>query len=325
MATLMLPSSLSRIGRRRSLTAMTALTGGSCSHVPTTDRDRLIGVGGRAPPPSASSRASYFLMGAVCDVDRTPLDRAVAEVEKTGAHSRRRSATSGVSWKTPIDAVAIVTLPITGTPSPRFEPSRGQGRVRLRPLSYSVAEGRMMADASLSTSASPRWATTSTTTFRTTGVWWTRESRKLGRITRAPAGGWRRRRRWCVQTVAGQRGAAPTPTAPLRMLDYDFCLVRLRTAVSPAAVARIVQAVVDYSGGTFSRLLGAHLDVTTWASISGPPWVTSVGGRFLRERRNRDAGHVEAVREYPDLLVCSVCAPPLAGFEHLGRSVALSG
>src|SRR5262249_30247223 len=110
----------------------------------------IVGVGGMG-----TGRLKEFLkqqdvrVSAVCDVDRSHLDRAASEVEKSGQPKpktlgdyRRLLDLKG------IDAVAVVT-PDHWHAIPTVHAFRAGKDVFVeKPLSYSVAEGRAMADAS---------------------------------------------------------------------------------------------------------------------------------------------------------------------------------
>ena len=111
----------------------------------------MIGVGSQG-----MSRLREFLkhadtrIAAISDVDRDHLDRAVAEVEKTrGQRPKAFGDFRRVLEDREIDAVIVVTPDHWhAIPTVRaFE--AGKDVFVEKPLSYSVAEGRMMADASL--------------------------------------------------------------------------------------------------------------------------------------------------------------------------------
>ena len=111
----------------------------------------MIGVGGMG-----TSRLREFLkhpdvrIGAICDVDRAHVDRAVAEVEKTGAHKPRTFGDFRRLVADPeIDAVVVVTPDHWHALASLRAFEAGKDVFVEKPLSYSVAEGRLMADASL--------------------------------------------------------------------------------------------------------------------------------------------------------------------------------
>ncbi len=111
----------------------------------------MIGVGGQG-----TSRLRQFLsqpdvrIGAICDVDRAHTDRAVAEVEKAGGHKPKAFADFRRVLEDPeIDAVAIVTPDHWHALATVRAFEAGKDVFVEKPLSYSVAEGRMMAEGSL--------------------------------------------------------------------------------------------------------------------------------------------------------------------------------
>jgi len=127
----------------------------AASQVPVGPNDQIvlgmIGVGLQG-----TSRLREFLkhpdtrIAAISDVDRDHLDRAVAEVEKIrGQKPKAFSDFRRVLEDREIDAVIVVTPDHWhAIPTVRaFE--AGKDVFVEKPLSYSVAEGRMMADASV--------------------------------------------------------------------------------------------------------------------------------------------------------------------------------
>src|SRR2546425_1352768 len=111
----------------------------------------MIGVGGMG-----TSRLKEFMkhddvrIAAICDVDRRHLDRAVAEVEKVrGGKPRGFGDFRRLLEDKEIDAVAVVT-PDHWHAIPTVHAFKAGKDVFVeKPLSYSVAEGRAMADASV--------------------------------------------------------------------------------------------------------------------------------------------------------------------------------
>jgi predicted dehydrogenase len=144
------------------------------------------------------------------------------------------------------------------------------------------------------------------------------QSGKLGRITRAHcwktgggAGGGR-----------GRGGRASRPTTQPPTLDYDFWLGPApKRPYHPLRSHGSFRRFWDYSGGTFIDFWAHIFDVATWAlDLKAPRAVTSVGGRFFTNDETETPDSVEAILEYPDLLVMFSLRPtPLPGFEHLGH------
>jgi hypothetical protein len=148
------------------------------------------------------------------------------------------------------------------------------------------------------------------------------QSGSLGRITRVhlwkTAGGAR-------PAGTGRGGGAPRPPRPATVpptLDYDFWLGPApNRPYHPLRSHGSFRRWWDYSGGTLIDFWAHIFDVATWAlDLDGPRAVTSVGGRFFTNDETETPDTVEAVLEYPDLLVMFSLRPtPLPGFEHLGQ------
>jgi predicted dehydrogenase len=259
-------------------------------------------------------------IGAICDVDSAHIDRAVAEVEKTHGH---RPKTCGdfrrLLEDREIDAVAVVTPDHWhGLASLRaFE--AGKDVFVEKPLSHNVAEGRMLADASLTYQRVTQMGNhihNDESNYRR--VVELVQSGSLGHITRVhiwktgPGGG----------GGGAGRGGAPRPATKPATLDYDFWLGPApNRPYHPLRSHGSFRRFWDYSGGTFIDFWCHIFDVVSWAlDLGAPQAVTSVGGRFFTNDETETPDTVEAVLEYPNLLVVFSLRPtPLPGFEHLGQ------
>lgn len=285
----------------------------------------MIGVGGMG-----TGRLRQFLkhpdarIGAICDVDRAHVDRAVAEVEKTGAHKPKTFGDFRRVLEDPeIDAVVIVTPDHWHALASVRAFEAGKDVFVEKPLSYSVAEGRMMVDGSLKYKRVTQMGNhihNDEPNYRR--VVELVQSGKLGRITRAHlwktgggAGGGGR------AGGAGRGGGAARPTTVPPTLDYDFWLGPApKRPYHPLRSHGSFRRFWDYSGGTFIDFWAHIFDVATWAlDLKAPSAITSVGGRFFTTDATETPDTVEAVIEYPNLLVMFSLRPtPLPGFEHLG-------
>jgi predicted dehydrogenase len=314
------------------LTTMTALNWRVLASQRPNDQIVLgmIGVGGQG-----TSRLRQFLthpdvrIGAICDVDRTHLDRAVAEVEKTGAHKPKAFGDFRRVLEDPeIDAVAIVTPDHWHALATVRAFEAGKDVFVEKPLSYSVAEGRMMADASLKYKRVTQMGNHIHNDFPNyRRVVELVKSGKLGRITRAHCwrtggGGGAARAGGPGQVGAGQAVAvAARPSTAPPELDYDFWLGPApNRPYHPLRSHGSFRRWWDYSGGTFIDFWAHIFDVTSWAlDLGAPRAVTSVGGRFFVNDETETPDSVEALLEYPGLLVMFSLRPTaLPGFEHLG-------
>jgi len=309
------------------LTAMTALNWRVLAHQRPNDQIVLgmIGVGGQG-----TSRLRQFLshpdvrIAAICDVDRAHADRAAAEVEKAGGHKPKIFGDFRRVLTDPeVDAVAIVTPDHWHALASVRAFEAGKDVFVEKPLSYSVAEGRMMADGSLKHKRVTQMGNhihNDMPNYRR--VVELVQSGKLGRITRVHC--WRTGGGGGAARAGGAGragGAAAGPFTVPPTLDYDFWLGPApNRPYHPLRSHGSFRRWWDYSGGTFIDFWAHIFDVVVWAlDLKAPRAATSVGGRFFVTDETETPDTVEALIEYPDLLVMFSLRPtPLPGFEHLG-------
>lgn len=275
----------------------------------------MIGVGSQG-----TGRLNEFLkqpdvrIGGICDVDRRHLDRAVALVEKVKGYKPpafgdfRRLLDSKE-----VDAVAIVTpdhwhaIPTVSA----FE--AGKDVFVEKPLSYSVAEGRAMADASLNHQRVSQMGNH----IHNTGGNYRRvvelvQSGKLGKITRVHL--------W--KTSPTRNFTTNEPSTLPEGFDYDFWLGPApKRPYDPMRSHGHFRQFWDYSGGTFIDFWCHISDVAFWAlDLKAPQTVSAVGGRFFLTDKTEAADTMEAILEFPGLLyIYSFRPTPLPGFEHMGH------
>ena len=275
----------------------------------------FIGVGNQG-----TSRLKEFMqqndvrVGAICDVDKNHLDRAIALVEHDkgykpqGFGDFRRLLESKE-----IDAVTVVTpdhwhaIPTVTA----FE--SGKDVFVEKPLSYSVAEGRAMADGSLNYK---RVTQMGNHIHNTTGnyrrVVELVQSGKLGKITRVHL--------WKTSPTQNFRVREPE-TLPSGF-DYDFWLGPApKRPYDPLRSHGSFRQFWDYSGGTFIDFWCHISDVAFWAlNLKAPTHVSAAGGRFFLTDRTEVPDTLEAILEFPNLLyIYSFRPTPLPGFEHMGH------
>src|ERR1035437_9972619 len=179
------------------------LAAASRSHARAPANDKIqvgfIGLGRQG-----TSRLNEFMKqpdvvaAAVCDLDGTHLDAAVAAVEKAQGHKPAQYHDfRKLLERKDLDAVMVAT-PDHWHALPAIHACQAGKDVFVeKPLAYSIGEGRAMVAAARartylwrsrwpipsaksapwsprrsSTSASPKWGTTSTTIARRTGAWW---------------------------------------------------------------------------------------------------------------------------------------------------------
>jgi len=275
----------------------------------------MIGVGGMG-----TSRLKEFMkhddvrVAAICDVDRGHLDRAVAEVEKVrGSKPRGFGDFRRLLEDKEIQAVAVVTPDHWhAIPTVRaFE--AGKDVFVEKPLSYSIAEGRAMADASLKyrrVSQMGNHIHNDHDNYRR--VVELVRSGKLGRITRVHC--------WKTSPTQPLRTTLPATQPP--ELDYDFWLGPApQRPYHPLRCHVSFRQFWDYSGGTFIDFWCHIVDVAVWAlDLKAPRSVSAVGGRFFIDDETETPDTLEAILEYPELILMFHFRPtPLPGFEHMGH------
>jgi predicted dehydrogenase len=275
----------------------------------------MIGVGGQG-----TGRLKEFLgqpdvrIAAICDVDKRHLDRAIAEVEKARGYKPKGFGDfRRLLDEKEINAVAVVTPDHWhAIPTVRaFE--AGKDVFVEKPLSYSVAEGRAMANASLKYKRVSQMGNH----IHNTGDNYRRvvelvQSGKLGKITRAHC--------WKTSSTRPARTNEPATCPP--ELDYNFWLgpAPLRP-YHPLRSHGSFRHFWDYSGGTFIDFWCHIVDVAVWAlDLKAPRSVAAVGGRFFLNDETETPDNMEAFLEYPGLVLLFSFRPtPLPGFEHMGH------
>jgi predicted dehydrogenase len=186
-----------------------------------------------------------------------------------------------------------------------------------KPLSYSVGEGRAMADASLKykrVSQMGNHIHNDQHNYRR--VVELVQSGKLGKIVRVHV--------WKTSPTEPFKTDQP-PTVPPE-LDYDFWLGPApKRPYHPLRSHYNFRQFWDYSGGTFIDFWCHIMDVVVWAlDLKGPRSISAVGGRFFLKDETEAADTLEAIFEYPELVVTFSFRPtPLPGFEHIGHLGAL--
>ena len=274
----------------------------------------MIGVGGMG-----TGRLRQFLehpdvrIAGICDVDRSHVDRAVAIVESARGYSPKGVEDyRHVLDDREVDAVAIVTPDHWHSiPTVRaFE--AGKDVFVEKPLSYSVAEGRAMADASARhkrVSQMGNHIHNDLPNYRR--VVELVQSGTLGRITRVHVWRTNRTEPWKVDN----------PPTPPPGLNYDFWLGPApKRAYEPLRSHVTYRDFWDYSGGTLIDFWCHIVDVAMWAlDLKAPTSISAAGGRLFVTDATETPDTVEAVLDYPNLVVMFSLRPtPLPGFEHMG-------
>ncbi|MES1258484.1 MAG: Gfo/Idh/MocA family oxidoreductase [Acidobacteriota bacterium] len=274
----------------------------------------LIGVGGQG-----TGRLREFLkqpdvrIAAICDLDPRHLDRAVEIVRSaTGQAPERFTDFRKLLARKDIDAVTVVT-PDHWHAIPTVQAfEAGKDVFVEKPLSFSVAEGRAMADASLN---HKRVSQMGNHIHNTTGnyrrVVELVKSGKLGKITRVHA--------WKASPTANYK--TEEPATPPQGFDYDFWQGPApKKPYTPLRSHFYFRYFWDYSGGMFIDFWCHISDVVFWAlDLKAPTSVSSAGGKFFQTDETETPDVVDAVMEFPELLYTFSLRPtPLPGFEHMG-------
>ena len=273
----------------------------------------LIGVGGMG-----TGRLKEFMthpdvrIAAICDVDGRHRDAAIALVQSTlgyappGEGDFRRLLTNK-----DIDAVAIQTPDHWHAITAVRAMGAGKDVFVEKPLSYSVAEGRAMADASTRHARVTQMGNHIHNTGRNyREVVELVQSGRLGRIQRVTC--WRT---WGSMLTNNEPATKPAE------LDYDFWLGPApKREYQPLRSHLTFRNFWDYSGGTFIDFWCHIMDVAVWAlDLKAPRSVSAMGGRFVVNDATETPDNLEAMLEYPNLLVSFSLRPePPPGFIHMG-------
>ena len=275
----------------------------------------FIGVGGQG-----TGRLREFMkesdvrVSAICDVDRRHLDRAIALVERErGYKPQAFSDFRRLLEVKEIDATTVVTpdhwhaIPTVTA----FE--AGKDVFVEKPLSYSVGEGRAMADASLNYK---RVSQMGNHIHNTTGnyrrVVEMVQSGRLGKITRVHL--------W--KTSPTENFTTEEPATVPAGFDYDFWQGPApKRPYEPLRSHFNYRQFWDYSGGTFIDFWCHISDVAFWAmNLKAPTHISAEGGRFFLTDKTEAPDTLEAILEFPNLLyIFSFRPAPLPGFEHMGH------
>ena len=275
----------------------------------------MIGVGGMG-----MSRVRGFLehpdveIGAVCDVDANHVERAISFIrERDHRMPKAYRDFRDLIDDTDIDAVVVVT-PDHWHALPTIRACEAGKDVFVeKPLSFSVAEGRAMADAAMRHQRVTQMGNhihNDVPNYRR--VVERVKSGQLGRVTRVQL--------WKAASTEG-RGHPPDAPVPAG-LDYDFWLgTAPRRPYNPLRSHFTWRYFWDYSGGEFMDFWCHISDVAYWAlDLVAPTSVSAIGGRFHLDDATETPDTLEAQLAFPGLnYVFRLHPRPLPGFEHMGH------
>jgi len=274
-----------------------------------------IGVGGQGVYRlNELVKADDVRIAAICDLDKRHMEHAIGIVEKArGYKPQGISDFRKLLENKEIDAVTVVTpdhwhaIPTIAA----FE--AGKDVFVEKPMSYSVAEGRAMADASLNHKRVTQMGNhihNDLPNYRR--VVEMVRSGKLGKITRVHA--------WKTSSTRNYRTRNPPACPP--GVDYDFWLGPApKRAYDPLRFHGSFRQFWDYSGGTFIDFWCHISDIAFWAmDWKAATAISSVGGRFFLTDETECSDTQEAILEFPGVLYTYSYRPtPLPGFEHMGQ------
>ena len=274
----------------------------------------LIGAGGMG-----KNRLRGFLdhadveIGAVCDVDARHMAEAAAMVrDRRGREVAGHKDFRRLLEMPDLDAVVVAT-PDHWHAIPTVRACEAGKDVFVeKPLSYSVAEGRAIAEAAATHGRVTQMGNhihNDLPNYRR--VVERIKSGQLGRITRVDL--------WKTSNVE-DRGNPPDQPPPSE-LDYDLWLGPApKRPYNPLRSHNTFRHFWDYSGGTFIDFWCHIADVAYWAlDLRAPSKISATGGRYYTDDATETPDTVHATFEFPDLLMTYTLHPkPMPGYEHMG-------
>jgi predicted dehydrogenase len=290
---------------------------------PPSDRIRVgfVGLGGQG-----TGRLNQFMKHndaeavAVCDVDQTHLDRAVALVEK--AQGRKPEAFHDfrklLETKN-LDAVMVAT-PDHWHALPAIQACQAGMDVFIeKPLAYSIGEGRAMVKAAQKHARITQMGNhihNDLPNYRR--VVEVIRSGALGKINRVD----------CSLKVGAKGVGKAADSAPPPELDYEFWLGPApKRPYNPNRSHFNYRYFWDYSGGYLIDFWCHYTDVVHWAlDLKAPKSVSATGGRWAVDDSAETPDTLEVLCEYPNLILTWTVHPNgRPGFDHMGSSVIFEG
>jgi predicted dehydrogenase len=311
--------------RRTFLQAAAVATAGygRLAAAPPSDRIRVgfIGLGRQG-----TGRLNQFMQerdvvaAAVCDVDRTHLEKAAGLVNAAQGH---KPDTYGdfrrLLDRKDIDAVMVATPDHWHALPAIMACQSGKDVFVEKPLSYSIGEGRAIVRAALAHNRVTQMGNHIHNDHA--------NYRRVVEIVRSGMLG-PVRRVYC--SLAG--GAAPVPkvpdSAPPAELDYEFWLGPAPKRPYNAARTHFSYRYFwDYSGGAFIDFWCHYADVAYWAlDLQAPKSVAAAGGRWNSDDNAETPDNLELLYEYPNVVLTWTLHPQgRPGYDHMGSSVIFEG
>jgi predicted dehydrogenase len=290
---------------------------------PPSDRIQIgfIGLGGQG-----TGRLNQFMKQsdvaavAVCDVDQTHLDRAVALVEKEQGRKPEAFHDFRKLLETKnLDAVMVAT-PDHWHALPVIQACQAGKDVFIeKPLAYSIGEGRAMVKAAQKHARITQMGNhihNDLPNYRR--VVEVIRSGALGKINRVDC-----------SLITGSKGIGkPADSAPPPELDYEFWLGPApKRAFNPNRCHFNYRYFWDYSGGYLIDFWCHYTDVAYWAlDLKAPKSISATGGRWGVDDSAETPDTLEVLCEYPNLILTWTLHPNgRPGFDHMGSSVIFEG
>lgn len=288
-----------------------------------SDKSRVgfIGLGGMG-----TGRLRDFMkhsdmdVAALCDLDTTHVDRALALVDKAGRpkpetfHDFRK-----LLERKDIDAVMIATPDHWHALPTVAACQAGKDVFVEKPLCYSIGEGRAMAEAARRYKRITQMGNhihNDLPNYRR--VVEIVKSGMLGKIDRV----------YCAMTSNEKSLGKPADCAPPKELDYEFWLGPApKRPYNPNRSHFTYRYFWDYSGGYFIDFWCHYTDVVYWAlDLQAPKNVSAAGGRWLVDDNGETPDTLEVLYEYPGLVLSWTLHPKgRPGYDHMGSCVIFEG
>jgi len=259
-------------------------------------------------------------VAALCDLDTTHVDRALALVDKAGRpkpetfHDFRK-----LLERKDIDAVMIATPDHWHALPTVAACQAGKDVFVEKPLCYSIGEGRAMAEAVRRYKRITQMGNhihNDLPNYRR--VVEIVKSGMLGKIDRV----------YCAMTSNEKSLGKPADCAPPKELDYEFWLGPApKRPYNPNRSHFTYRYFWDYSGGYFIDFWCHYTDVVYWAlDLQAPKNVSAAGGRWLVDDNGETPDTLEVLYEYPGLVLSWTLHPKgRPGYDHMGSCVIFEG
>src|SRR5216684_1167044 len=257
---------------------------------------------------------------AVCDVDQTHLDRAVALVEKEqGRKPEAFHDFRKLLEAKNLDAVMVAT-PDHWHALPVIQACQAGKDVFIeKPLAYSIGEGRAMVNAAQKHARITQMGNhihNDLPNYRR--VVEVIRSGALGKINRVD----------CSLKTGVKGLGRPADSSPPPELDYDFWLGPApKRPHNPSRSHFNYRYFWDYSGGYLIDFWCHYTDVVYWAlDLKAPKSISATGGRWGVDDSGETPDTLEVLCEYPNLILTWTVHPNgRPGFDHMGSSVVFEG